>query len=270
VTQLKLNSGHTIPAVGYGMWQIKNKQHALDGVADALKAGYRHFDTAQVYGNEAYLGEALESAKTPRSGIFITTKIANANQYWDDVIPSLEQSLRNLRTDYVDLLLLHFPVTDLRRPAWRQMEKINKSGRAKSIGVSNYTIRHLEELLKECDTPPAVNQVELHVYLQQHELVEFCHQHNIVVEAYSPLAHGESLDNPVLAKIGQKHGKSPAQIMLRWCIEIGTVPLPKSVHADRIKSNLELFDFKLDADDLKQIQGLERDLRTCWDPTHVA
>jgi diketogulonate reductase-like aldo/keto reductase len=267
---IKLNSGRHIPPIAYGMWLIRNKNEAIQGVKSALDTGYSHFDTAQAYRNEAFLGEALSESKVPRETLFITTKIATENMYWEDIIPTFEQSLNNLRTDYADLLLLHFPVTELRRPAWRLMERLYKDGRARSIGVSNYTIRHLEELLRECDTLPTVNQVELHVYLQQPELVAFCKKHGILVEAYSPLAHGEGIDNPVLAAIAQKHGKSPAQIMIRWCIEIGTVPLPKSVRPDRIKSNFDVFDFSLDADDMVKLKALDSDLRTCWDPTNVA
>jgi len=150
------------------------------------------------------------------------------------------------------------------------MEEIYEAGHAKAIGVSNYTITHLTELLAECTVPPAVNQVELHVFLQQPELVKYCQDHNIVVEAYSPLAHGEGLDNPVLAEIAKKHTKTPAQIMIRWCLQIGTVPLPKSETPERIRQNLEVFDFELDTDDLAKIKTLESNLRTAWDPTHVA
>jgi diketogulonate reductase-like aldo/keto reductase len=267
---VKLNSGTTIPPLGLGLWHMKDRAECIAAVKSAMQAGYRHFDTAQIYGNEAFLGEALQAAAGARAELFITTKLWNDNMWWDDVLPSFEQSLENLRTDYVDLLLMHFPVTELRRPAWRQLEKIAKSGQAKAIGVSNYTVRHLEELLAECDIKPAVNQVELHVFLQQPGLVKYCQDNDIVVEAYSPLAHGESIDDPVLAKIASKHHKSPAQIMIRWAVEMGAIALPKSTHPDRIAENLNVFDFQLDADDLAQIATLERNLRTCWDPTHVA
>ena len=269
IPTIKLNNGTVIPQVGLGLWRVKNEAECKASVRAALEVGYTHFDTAQIYGNEQFLGAALTEAGAKREDIFITTKIWNENQYWTDIDPSFEESLQKLQTDYVDLLLLHFPVTELRRPAWRKMERIYQSGQAKAIGVSNYTIRHLQELLDENEVVPAVNQVELHVYLQQPELVEFCQQNGIVVEAYSPLAHGEGLDNEVLAAIGKKHGKSNAQIMLRWCVQKGMVVLPKSVHADRIRENMELFDFELDPDDLQRIAGLEKDFRTCWDPTHV-
>ncbi len=268
-TSLAMNNGRQLPSIGFGLWQVKNKQECIKAIEHALVADYRHFDTAQVYGNESYLGEALSNAKIPREDVFITTKIWNENQYWDDLPDSFEGSLKNLRTSYVDLLLLHFPVTETRRPAWRRMEELYGSGRAKSIGVSNYTIRHLEELLAENKIVPAVNQVELHVFLQQPELVEFCRSHNIVVEAYSPLAHGEGLNNPVLAEIAKKHRKSPAQIMIRWCLEVGTVPLPKSVTPERIAANIDVFDFVLGSDDMAKLRNLDSGLRTCWDPTNT-
>ncbi len=270
MNSVKLGSGQLMPPIGYGMWLIKNKAEAINGVEVALDAGYRHFDTAQYYGNEQYLGETLERSDVSRDDLFITTKIKNENQAQQTLIPSYEESLEKLRTNYADLLLLHFPVTKMRGPAWRLMERLYQEGRAKSIGVSNYTTRHLEELLSECSVPPAVNQVELHVYLQQPELVDFCKKHNILIEAYSPLAHGEGLDNPKLVEIAEKYDKTPAQIMIRWCIDIDTVPLPKSVTPVRIKSNFDVFDFSLDEGDMKVVKSLDANLRTAWDPTDVA
>jgi diketogulonate reductase-like aldo/keto reductase len=265
-----LNTGAPIPAIGFGLWLNKDRETCIASVQAAIAAGYRHFDTAQVYGNEAFVGWALGNSGVARSEQFITTKIWNDNQGWDDLIPSFEQSLTNLQTDYVDLLLLHFPVTESRRPAWRQMESLAKDGRARAIGVSNYTIEHITELLDESSIVPAVNQVELHVFLQQPKLVEFCRKHNILVQAYSPMAHGEGLDNPVLADIAKRYSKSPAQIMIRWCLEIGTLPLPKSQTPQRIKENFDVTDFSLDDSDMKQLRTLDSGLRTAWDPTHVA
>jgi diketogulonate reductase-like aldo/keto reductase len=269
ITNIKLDSGQAIPQLGLGLWMNKNKDECQRTVEQALELGYRHFDTAQIYGNEEFVGNVLARTKVLRKDLFITTKIWNDNFWWDDLIPSFEESLTKLRTGYVDLLLLHFPVTETRGPAWRKMEEIFKSGKARSIGVSNYTIKHLEELLKQAEVKPDVNQVELHVYLQQPELVAYCKKHDIVLEAYSPLAHGYGIDNPVLAGIGKKHGKSPAQIMIRWCIESGFVVLPKTTHKARLKENMEVFDFKLDSNDMKQLSKLEKNYRTCWDPTNV-
>lgn len=264
-----MNNGREIPQVGLGLWLNKDEQECKVSVKYALEAGYRHFDTAQIYHNEEFLGTALQEVGTKRSDIFITTKIWNDNFWWDDLLPSLEESLAQLQTNYVDLLLLHFPVTETRGPAWRKMEEAYEAGKAKAIGVSNYTIAHLEELLADCKVKPAVNQVELHVFLQQPELVAFCKKHNIVVEAYSPLAHGMGIDDPMLGEIAKKHGKTSAQIMLRWAIEAGCVVLPKSTHQDRINQNIDIFDFSLDKDDMAKIKHLDKNFRTCWDPTHV-
>ncbi len=266
---VKLNNGTTMPEIGFGLWQVSNATECVTAVKQALDAGYSHFDTAQVYGNEAFLGEALQQTGTPRQSLFITTKIWIENFGEDDLLPSFEASLQQLRMDYVDLLLLHFPVPEARGPAWRRMEEIARSGRAKAIGVSNYTIAHLEELLKDCAIKPAVNQVELHVFLQQPELLAYCQKQNILVEAYSPLAHGHGMQNSVLRAIADKHQKTPAQIMIRWCLEVGTVPLPKSVTPERIKQNIDVFDFSLDASDMAQLKTLEANLHTAWDPTNV-
>lgn len=267
---ITLNNDTKIPALGLGLWRMKDEQECEAAVLEALRVGYRHFDTAQIYGNEAFLGAALAKSDVERKELFITTKIWTENMWWVDVIPSFEASLKNLQTDYVDLLLLHFPVTELRRPAWERMEELAQAGRAKAIGVSNYTIEHLKELLAECNIKPAVNQVELHVYLQQPELVAFCKEQGIVVEAYSPLAHGYGVDNKVLTSIGKKYNKTPAQIMIRWCLDAGTVPLPKSVHPERITENFSVFDFALTAEDMAEIEKLNTNYRTAWDPTHVA
>ncbi|HET9721938.1 MAG TPA: aldo/keto reductase [Candidatus Saccharimonadales bacterium] len=270
VPNLKMNNGQEIPQVGLGLWLVKDEKECKDAVKWGLQAGYTHFDSAQIYRNEQFLGAALKEAGASREELFITTKIWNDNMWHNDLMPSFNESLEKLQTSYVDLLLLHFPVTELRRPAWRRMEEIYQSGKAKSIGVSNYTVKHLEELVRECRVKPAVNQVELHVFLQQPELVDYCKKHEIVVEAYSPLAHGHRIDDPVLTKIAKKHGKTNAQIMLRWCIDYGVVTLPKSVHKDRIEENIDIFNFKLDEQDMKQISDLEDDFRTAWDPTNVA
>jgi diketogulonate reductase-like aldo/keto reductase len=269
VSSLELSNKTIIPQIGFGTWLIKDEEVCVQSVTTALEIGYRHIDTAQIYGNEQYVGQAIAESDIPRADLFITTKVWNENQFWDDVIPSLDESLERLQTDYVDLLLIHFPVTETRRPAWRRMETILESGKAKAIGVSNYTIAHLEELIKESKIKPAVNQVELHVFLQQPELVEYCRKHGIALEAYSPLAHGQGLQDAKLQELAKKHHKTVAQIMLRWCIEQGFIALPKSTHPERIRENFEIFDFKLDREDMEQLKKLNKDLRTCWDPTNI-
>lgn len=272
---IALNNSTSIPQIGLGLWLTKDEKECHRAVESALESGYTHFDSAQIYENEKFLGDALQDAFTTSPGLkredlFITTKLWNDNQFFDDVIPSFDESLDNLQTDYVDLFLVHFPVTESRRMAWHKMEDIATSGRAKAIGVSNYTIKHLEELMSECEIVPAINQVELHVYLQQRDLREYCDDKGIVIEAYSPLAHGNGLDNPVLKEIGAQYGKSAAQVMIKWCAQNGMVVLPKSVTPERIASNIDVFDFELSGHDLERIAGLEKNFRTCWDPTNVA
>ncbi len=270
IPDIKLSSNTTIPQLGFGTWMIKEEAECKNAIKAAIDAGYRHFDTAQIYENEQFVGQALAESGVSRKELFITTKIWNDNMYWDDIGLSFEESLRKLQTDYVDLLLLHFPVTELRRPAWHRMQDIYKSGKAKAIGVSNYTVEHLKELLKECQIKPAVNQVELHVFLQQPELVKYCEKNGIALEAYSPLAHGYDMKNETIASVAKKHGKSVAQIMIRWCLEKGFITIPKSTHVDRIQENIDVLGFELDKEDMDQIAKLDRDLRTCWDPTHIA
>lgn len=267
VPEVTLNNSLLMPGIGFGVWQIKDREECISSVRTALEAGYRHIDTAQIYGNEQHVGEAVKTSGIDRKEIFITTKISIYN--FLRVQKSFATSLDKLGTDYVDLLLLHYPVSKVRGKAWAKLEELNRAGKARSIGVSNYTIKHLTELLENCKIKPAVNQVELHVYLQQPELLAFCKEQGIVVEAYSPLAHGHGMDNPVLESIAKKYGKTPAQIMLRWCVEAGTVPLPKSATPKRIKENIDIFDFALTPEDMKKIEELEEGLRTCWDPTRT-
>jgi diketogulonate reductase-like aldo/keto reductase len=204
-----------------------------------------------------------------REDLFITTKIKNSNFGYKRTKASIEGSLQKLGTDYVDLLLLHFPVTLLRKKSWQALEEIQAAGQAKSIGVSNYTVRHLQEMKGYAKVKPAVNQVELHVFLQQPELLEYCRSEGIAVEAYSPLAHAQANDNEVIQKIADKHGKSYAQVMLRWCLQQDLIILPKSKTPSRIRENIDVFDFELDADDMAQLKEQDRDLRTCWSPVHV-
>ncbi len=269
IPALDLPGGSRIPQIGLGTWQVKDQAEFNTSFESAVKAGYRHIDTAQEYGNEGFLGTAWKKTGLKREDLFITTKIAVTNFGRHKTKRSFDESLVNLRTDYVDLLLLHFPVTLLRKNAWKALEEIHAAGGAKSIGVSNYTVRHLEEMRGYATIMPSVNQVELHVFLQQPELIEYCHEHGIVVEAYSPLAHGKAMDEPALAAIAEKHGKTYAQVMLRWLVQQGLVILPKSVTPDRVRQNLAVFDFKLDGEDMKTLKALDRDMRTCWSPVHV-
>jgi len=266
---LNLNDDHTIPQIGLGVWQVRDQAQFNIAFEAAIAAGYRHIDTAQAYHNEQFLGEAWQRLGLQRDDLYITTKIAVGNFGHKRAKESFQQSLKNLQTDYVDLLLLHFPVTLLRKKTWQALEEIQAAGQAKSIGVSNYTIRHLEEMAHYTKVVPAVNQVELHVFLQQPELIEYCRDKGIRIEAYSPLAHAADMTNPVIADIAAKHGKTYAQVMLRWLLEQDLIILPKSVTPSRIQENIDIFDFRLDDDDARAIAGLDSELRTCWNPTHV-
>lgn len=259
----------SIPQIGLGLWKVKDQAEFNTAFETGIEVGYRHFDSAQAYGNEQYLGEAWKKTGLKRDELFLTTKIMVQHFGKNHVRSSFAESIEKVQSDYWDLLLLHFPVTLLRKNAWLELEKIKAAGGAKTIGVSNYTIRHLEEMKRYANEMPAINQVELHVFLQQPELVDYCREHNIAVEAYSPLAHAKALDEPVIQQIADKHGKTYAQIMLRWLVEQGFVVLPKSVTPSRIKENFEIFDFELDQDDLSKIKTLDRDMRTCWNPVHV-
>ena len=270
VPSVALNDGQSIPQIALGLWKVTD-QAEFDTMFDAaIEAGYRHFDTAQAYNNEQYLGTAIRRHPTiTRKDLFITTKIDVRNFGYKHAKASFAESLQKLQLDYVDLLLLHFPVTLLRKKSWKALEEIQEAGQAMSIGVSNYTVRHLEEMADYAKVTPAVNQVELHVFLQQPELLEYCRSNTIVVEAYSPLAHAQANDSAVIQKIADKHGKSYAQIMLRWCLQQDLVILPKSKTPSRIAENIAVFDFTLDDDDMAQLREQNQDLRTCWSPVHV-
>jgi diketogulonate reductase-like aldo/keto reductase len=270
IPKVKLTTSAEIPAIGLGLWKVKDEAEFKTAFTAGLQAGYRHFDSAQAYDNEQYLGAAWHAAEVKREDIFITTKIAVQHFGAKHVASSFAESLKKLQTQYVDLLLLHFPVTLLRKKSWLALEEIYKAGEAKSIGVSNYTIKHLEEMKSYATIMPAINQVELHVFLQQPELIEYCQQHKIAVEAYSPLAHARAgAEEPVLNEIATKYNKTYAQVMLRWCVEQGLIVLPKSVTPSRIQENIEIFDFKLNKSDMNKLAALDQAMRTCWDPTHV-
>jgi diketogulonate reductase-like aldo/keto reductase len=263
-SKLTLNDGSGIPCLGLGVWKTPNGKECEAAVLAALELGYRHIDTAAIYGNEESVGAALRKSGIPRGEIFVTTKLWNDDH--GDPVNAFNGSLKRLKLDYVDLYLIHFPVP-ARNRSWTIMEGLHASGRTKSIGVSNFTIRHLNELLAIAKTVPAVNQVEIHPFLSQRELRQYCASKQIIVEAYSPLTHGKRLDDRQLLEVARKYSKSPAQILIRWGLQHGMVVLPKSIHAERIEENAAVFDFDLSAEDMTRLDNLNENLRTCWDPT---
>jgi diketogulonate reductase-like aldo/keto reductase len=265
-TSLRLNTGARIPQVGLGVWQSPAGSVTRDAVKTALRLGYRHIDTAKIYGNEADVGAGLRSSGVPRDQVFVTTKLWNDDQGYDSALRAFDESLARLGLDYVDLYLLHWPVYGKRLDSWRALEKLHAEGRARAIGVSNFLRPHLEELLGKARVVPAVNQIELSPFLQRRETVAFCGEKGIVVEAYSPLTHGRRLDDPVVADVARRVKRTSAQVLLRWGIQHGFVELPKSTREARIAENAAIFDFELDAAAMQKLDALEAGLATGWDP----
>lgn len=262
---LPLASGARIPQVALGVWQ-SSAAETKKAVLTALRLGYRHVDTARIYGNEADVGDAVRSSEVPRGKIFITTKLWNEDQGYDRALRAFDASLKRLGLEYIDLYLLHWPVAGQRIESWSALERLYEEKRARSIGVSNFLVRHLQELLGKAKHKPAVDQIELTPFLQRRDTRAFCREHGIVVEAYSPLTHAKRLDHPVVAEIARRVNRSVAQVLLRWGIQHGHVVLPKSTRPGRIAENGKLFDFELDARAMHQLDALEEGLVTGWDP----
>jgi diketogulonate reductase-like aldo/keto reductase len=263
---LKLRSGAEIPQIGLGVWQAPAGRTTQQAVAAALGAGYRHVDTARIYGNESDVGAAIRNSDIPRERIFVTTKLWNQDQGFDRALHAFDASLMRLGLGYVDLYLIHWPVARLRLESWRALERIHAEGRARAIGVSNFLLPHLSELMAHAKEVPHVNQIELTPFLQRRDTVDFCQQHGIVVEAYSPLTRGQRLNDPAVVAIAHEVSRTPAQVLLRWGIQKNVVILPKSVHPARIAENANVFDFQLDPDAMRRLDALEEGLATGWDP----
>jgi diketogulonate reductase-like aldo/keto reductase len=265
-TRLPLTTGAQIPQIGLGVWQSPRGAPTRDAVTAALELGYRHIDTAKIYQNEADVGAAVKAGPVPRADVFVTTKLWNDDQGYDSALRALDASLGRLGLDYVDLYLIHWPVADKRRDSWRALEKAFADGKAKAIGVSNYMVPHLRDVLDHAKVKPHVNQIELTPFLQRRDTRALCAEHGIVVEAYSPLTRGQRLDDPVIGAIAKAVKRTPAQVILRWGIQHGHVILPKSVTRSRIEENAALFDFTLDAAQLAKLDALDEGLATGWDP----
>lgn len=264
-----LNNGIAMPIFGLGVYLMSPGKETYRAVKSALEIGYRLVDTASLYDNEEDVGTAVRDSGIPREEIFVTTKLWNGDQGYDSAMRAFDESHDRLGMGYVDLYLIHFPVPQLRNESWRALEKILEGGRARAIGVSNYTERHLSELLDGSDIVPAVNQVEFSPFLYQRDLLEFCRNHRIQVEAYAPLTAAQRLNDQRITGIAAKHGRTNAQVLLRWAIEHEVVPIPKSSHPERIAENAEIFDFELFPDDVSALDGLNDGFRSSWDPTAV-
>jgi 2,5-diketo-D-gluconate reductase A len=268
IPAVSLNDGHEIPQLGFGVFQVPSGDTEAV-VALALEAGYRHVDTAAAYRNEEGVGRAIHASGVRRDELFVTTKLWNSSHGRDATLRAFDASLRRLGLDYVDLYLIHWPAPDQDRYAetWRAFEELRDDGRALSIGVSNFNPHHLDRILADSQTVPAVNQIELHPRFQQPELQAYDREHGIVTEAWSPLGQGgEILHDPTIAAIASEHGKTPAQAILRWHLQLGNVVFPKSVTPERIGENIDVFDFELSAEEMERIGGLDRGRRLGPDP----
>jgi 2,5-diketo-D-gluconate reductase A len=268
VPDVRLNDGAMMPQLGFGVFQVSDEE-AEHAVEVALRDGYRSVDTASAYGNEEGTGRALRASGLPREELFITTKLWNSDQGYDRTLRAFDASMRRLGLDYLDLYLIHWPMPahDTYMDTWRAFERLKEDGRIRSIGVSNFTVDTLRRVMDESGTVPAVNQIELHPYFQQDGLRAFHQEHGIHTEAWAPLGQGQGLlDDPALARIAQAHGRTPAQVVLRWHLQVGNVVIPKSVTPRRIAENIDVFGFDLGPDDMKAIAELDKGTRVGPDP----
>jgi len=260
----RLSNGTMIPCIGYGTYKTPCDEVGLKAIKDAIDVGYRHIDTAAAYQNEYLVGQAIKESGLPRSDFFITSKLANPNQGYQSTLDAFERTCTDLQSDYVDLYLIHWPIPighkddwkTLNQETWRAFEKLYNEGRIKAIGVSNFLIHHMENLLETAVIAPMVDQLEFHPKYQQREIVEYCRNKDILVESWGPLMRGAAFDDPTLIALSAKLGHSIAQISIRWCLQKGVLPLPKSVHRDRMTSNKEVFDFALSDEDVSLLDAM--------------
>jgi 2,5-diketo-D-gluconate reductase A len=261
IPDLPLNDGTSIPQLGFGVFQIEPKD-TVEAVTRALELGYRHIDTAEMYGNEAEVGEAIRASGLDRAEVYITSKLNNGFHRPDDARRAFEGTLEALGFDHVDLFLIHWPLPTLYDgdyvSTWKTLEGFKADGRARSIGVSNFQVAHLERLAAEADVVPAVNQIELHPYFLNEEVRAYGEEHGIATEAWSPIAQGKVLDDPAIVEVAERVGRSPAQVVLRWHLQRGSIVFPKSVTPSRMQENLALFDFELEPRDVEALNGLDR------------
>lgn len=265
-TTLGNTKGVAIPRVGLGVYQTPRGDETKRAVLEALRVGYRHIDTARVYGNEGDVGAAIAESAVPRAEVFVTTKLWNDDQGYDRALSAFDASARLLGLGVIDLYLLHWPVPRRRLESWRALERLLAEGRVRAIGVSNFMAHHLDELVANAEVKPAIDQIELSPFLQQRDVVAACRRHGITVEAYSPLTRGQRLAHPTVKRVAAAVGRTPAQVLLRWSLQHGFVVLPKSTRPARIAENAALFDFELDGPAMAELDGLEEGLVTGWDP----
>lgn len=263
---VQLANGVQMPYFGLGVFKTKEGQEVIDAVTYALDAGYRHIDTAAIYGNEEGVGIAIEKNATNRKDIFLTTKVWNADQGYDSTLKAFDTSLEKLKTDYLDLYLIHWPVKGKYKETWRALETLYADGRVKAIGVSNFLQHHLEDLFQTATVIPMVDQLEFHPYLVQQPLLDFCQQHQVQYEAWSPLMQGKAFEVPLLKELAAKYKVSVAQLVLRWDLQKGVVTIPKSIRNERVISNAEIFNFNISEEDVQKIAALDRGERVGPDP----
>jgi diketogulonate reductase-like aldo/keto reductase len=264
-----LHNGVKMPWMGLGVFKVKEGEEVIQSVKAALKNGYIHIDTAAIYGNEEGVGQAIKESGVPRENLFITTKLWNTEQGYDSTLKAFETSMEKLGLDYLDLYLIHWPGKDKYKDTWRAFEKLYRDGRVRAIGVSNFLVHHLEDLLGTAEIKPMVNQVEYHPHLTQKDLHAFCKKEGIQLEAWSPLKQGQLLNDPTLTEISQKYNKSVAQIILRWDLQNEVVTIPKSIKEQRIIENSNVFDFELTREDMDRIDGLNQDSRAGSHPDQM-
>lgn len=271
-TAASLNDGASIPLFGLGTFRSPEGAPTREAVRVAIEAGYRHFDTAALYGNENDVGDAIRASGIPRDEVFVTTKLHKDDHGYDEALHAFDASLERLGFDYVDLYLIHWPGSDRRLESWDALERIHDEGRARAVGVSNYMIGHLQEVLDHGEVVPAVNQFELHPfnYRSRLDVVELCREHDIVVEGYSPLVKGRRLDHPEVGRIAEAHAKTPAQVLIRWALQHCVVTIPKSTNENRIRENATVFDFELSEGEMNDLDGLDEGYTAAWDPREVA
>ncbi|MFX1505092.1 MAG: aldo/keto reductase [Promethearchaeota archaeon] len=260
-----------IPWIGLGVYRSPPGSVTRKAILSALKAGYRHIDTAKIYGNEIDVGNAIRESNIPRDDIFVTTKLWNSDHGFDSAIKACNESLRKLNFDYIDLYLVHWPVEKKRLDTWKAMENLFEEGKVRSIGISNYMKRHLTELIDNCRIKPTVNQIEIspYNYLYRKETIDFCQSNNIALEAYSPLTKARKLNDPKLIQVAERYSKTPAQVLIRYILQQKIIVIPKSINPTRIRENADVFDFTLSQDDMQFLTSFNENLITGWDPTNA-